>query len=330
MQCIWTSTSSVLRRRACPAATTLRFAQPAQRRNISFNRFVSDAGKARFASLADAFVSTAIRDTAIAPVPLPVLDLPREDRPCLPNKMPTSRSLPRSSPAPQRSPSASRAKSTPPARPFSSSRPFRPHSPSTPRPSPRECSRLCAVRASHVDFGQAVSPRLALHSLLHGLVRRGMTKKAGRVAWQLLRGGVPVHERTLACVTGALCSSDVAALRDAGFREQLRRARATLTLPGPEPLDMKALKPLAPCTRLAFQLFAAARQLRAPACGADVPAARRRVPAAGRDPRRELPLCVPCQAVAGAPCAGEPGLRNAAARGGRGRVSVRPDLEALE
>lgn len=48
-----------------------------------------------------------------------------------------------------------------------------------------------------IDFGQVVSPGLAVHSLLHGLMKMGYTHKAGNVAHQLMGAGIILKERTL-------------------------------------------------------------------------------------------------------------------------------------
>ena len=48
-----------------------------------------------------------------------------------------------------------------------------------------------------IDFGQAVPPRLAFHSLFHGLLRKGDTKEAIKVAHRMQQLGIRTRQSTL-------------------------------------------------------------------------------------------------------------------------------------
>lgn len=56
-----------------------------------------------------------------------------------------------------------------------------------------------------LDFGgRNISPRLACHSLLHGLVRQGLFKKAGRLAEMMMEDGISIRSSTLQAVIQSL------------------------------------------------------------------------------------------------------------------------------
>ncbi|KAH9894091.1 hypothetical protein C8Q73DRAFT_694505 [Cubamyces lactineus] len=55
-----------------------------------------------------------------------------------------------------------------------------------------------------IQFGCAVSPRLASHAFLHGLIREGYTKKAGTYAQLMIRAGIPIRTKTLESVVSSL------------------------------------------------------------------------------------------------------------------------------
>lgn len=117
-----------------------------------------------------------------------------------------------------------------------------------------------------IDFGMAVSPRLAMHSLLHGLVRRGMTKKAGDIAYQIagFNPRIQLRDRTLHVITSALCQTDTHALQDENFRAKAQQEKAEYAIPE-QPLVAHAKsgkKVQLPCTRTALHLFFAAKQYR--------------------------------------------------------------------
>ncbi|KAI0366194.1 hypothetical protein BV20DRAFT_662158 [Pilatotrama ljubarskyi] len=57
-----------------------------------------------------------------------------------------------------------------------------------------------------IDFGCAVSPRLAAHAFLHGLIRGGYTRKAAIYAKLMMRSGIPIHTRTLEATISSLIS----------------------------------------------------------------------------------------------------------------------------
>lgn len=123
---------------------------------------------------------------------------------------------------------------------------------------------LYALQGVAIDFKQAVSPRLSMHCLLHGLLRRGLSVKAGRFAHEMIRAGVEVNMRTMQALTSALCHTDMAALRDEGFRSQLRDARHRAYKAGEvghrKPPRISSGSVQCQSTRLAVQLFFAAKQ----------------------------------------------------------------------
>ncbi|KAJ8502129.1 hypothetical protein ONZ51_g209 [Trametes cubensis] len=55
-----------------------------------------------------------------------------------------------------------------------------------------------------IQFGCAVSPRLASHAFLHGLIRAGYTKKAGTYAQLMIRAGIPIRTKTLESLVSSL------------------------------------------------------------------------------------------------------------------------------
>ncbi|EKM59546.1 uncharacterized protein PHACADRAFT_205765 [Phanerochaete carnosa HHB-10118-sp] len=59
-----------------------------------------------------------------------------------------------------------------------------------------------------IDFGQPVSPRLASHSFLHALLRRGQPSQAAQLAESLMKQGHRVQPSTLEATVKALCESD--------------------------------------------------------------------------------------------------------------------------
>lgn len=53
------------------------------------------------------------------------------------------------------------------------------------------------TRSSQSLFPSNVSPRMAAHTLLHGLIRAGLTKKAATLAQQIMKDGIPMRTLTL-------------------------------------------------------------------------------------------------------------------------------------
>ncbi|KAI5122171.1 hypothetical protein M0805_007069 [Coniferiporia weirii] len=263
MQCIWTPLSDVRRATWQAIKTANRSVQRAQCRNFSLDKLVGrDAAeepskKARFTSLAHAFVSTAIRDTSIPPSPLPVVDLPQ----------PSSRN--QKSPRKQKRYTAaqlSRAAAQSVRLAFQQNGV---HEASLILQSLRGSviqyrkgrqPDKSALEKVAIDFGQAVSPRLAVHCFLHELVRSGMAQGAGTYAWRALRSHLRIHPRTLRLITETLCKEDIQALHDDGFRTQIRLAKEAIERPGKRPQKIGWQGLQAPRTRLAAQLFFAAKQ----------------------------------------------------------------------
>ncbi|KAI0643649.1 hypothetical protein C8Q79DRAFT_146232 [Trametes meyenii] len=58
-----------------------------------------------------------------------------------------------------------------------------------------------------IQFGCAVSPRLAAHAFLHGLIRGGYHSKASTYAKLMIRAGIPIRPRTLETVVSSLATS---------------------------------------------------------------------------------------------------------------------------
>ncbi|KIK07644.1 hypothetical protein K443DRAFT_168386 [Laccaria amethystina LaAM-08-1] len=63
---------------------------------------------------------------------------------------------------------------------------------------------LKRFKASVVPFDSNVSPRLSSHALLHGLIRVGLSKKAGNLAQQMIESGIRIRSRTLEAVFQAI------------------------------------------------------------------------------------------------------------------------------
>ena len=61
------------------------------------------------------------------------------------------------------------------------------------------------LRKPAIDFGLPVSPRLASHCLLHGLIRSGHYKQADTAAKQMFQLGIPVHSKSLEAIVHSLC-----------------------------------------------------------------------------------------------------------------------------
>lgn len=116
-----------------------------------------------------------------------------------------------------------------------------------------------AKRDIAIDFGQTVSPRLAVHALLHGLLRAGMTKRAGEITRTLLGSNIQLHRTTLRIVTKKLSETDAIAIKDGGFRGQLVEASRRFSIPTRKFIE-NAVNVRAPCTNLAVDLFFVAKQ----------------------------------------------------------------------
>ncbi|PPQ68357.1 hypothetical protein CVT26_005921 [Gymnopilus dilepis] len=72
---------------------------------------------------------------------------------------------------------------------------------------------LDRVKALAVSFPPAVSPRLASHALLHGLIRAQMFDKASQLAEQMMTAGIIVRSRTLETLYSALAQMPISTSR---------------------------------------------------------------------------------------------------------------------
>ncbi|KAL5488289.1 hypothetical protein ACEPAI_6397 [Sanghuangporus weigelae] len=265
MQCAWTSTANVLRRqpwRKC--STQIRILT--QSKNFSWTRWTSGAlsssEKRDLSSVADAFLANAIRDTSVPPSLFTVPeDLSQGEEAA------KDSSINHDSPSPAKiSRIAAQAVRVACQGP-SSSEAFlilksllksvayygKPQKPG---------SRL--PKNVPIDFGMAVSPRLATHSLLHGLIRRGMTKEAGDIARRIVlhQSQMRLSNRTLQAISTALCQTDALALRDRDFHSKVQKAKSYFGDYLARPTAITESKVKLPCTRVAMQLFFAAKQYR--------------------------------------------------------------------
>ncbi|KLO09926.1 hypothetical protein SCHPADRAFT_543839 [Schizopora paradoxa] len=103
--------------------------------------------------------------------------------------------------------------------------------------------------------GGNVSPRLASHALLHGLIRSGHTEKAGELAYSLLQRGTLVRTKSLEHAIGHLCSSGPGAATSNHETPVEPYGRPPKWTKGASPQLVENA-----CTRLALQIFFAAKQ----------------------------------------------------------------------
>ncbi|TDL29147.1 hypothetical protein BD410DRAFT_823372, partial [Rickenella mellea] len=116
------------------------------------------------------------------------------------------------------------------------------------------------LRQPHaIDFGQAVSPRLAAHCLLHGLIRQGNTDKAGRLARKMMSMGLRVRNKSLEATMHSLCASDVTSLGDRGTKPQMARMKKSLDLQYPNVTGYHPRMVQGRGTRMAIQLLFATK-----------------------------------------------------------------------
>ncbi|KAL5508489.1 hypothetical protein ACEPAH_6108 [Sanghuangporus vaninii] len=265
MQCTWTSTANVLRRqpwRTC--STQIRILT--QCRNFSWTKWTSGAAscseKRDLSSVANAFLANAIRDTSVPPSLFTVPeDLSRgeevaKDRPVNHNSLSPakiSRIAAQAVRVACQGPSSREAFLIVKSLRNSAAYYGKPQKPGSRFP-----------KNVPIDFGMAVSPRLATHSLLHGLVRRGMTKEAGDIARRIVlhQSEMRLSNRTLRAISTALCQTDALALRDENFRSKAQRAKSYFGGYLARPTAITESKVKLPCTRVAMQLFFAAKQYR--------------------------------------------------------------------
>lgn len=116
-----------------------------------------------------------------------------------------------------------------------------------------------------IDFRQAVSPRLPIHALLHELLRQGHVNVAGQVAREVVysRPATRIHDRTLSAIQNALCSSGRKSMmaRRSSTAIQLARSNFSNTrLKSPANLNSAIKSVENDSTRVALQLFFAAKQ----------------------------------------------------------------------
>ncbi|RPD62076.1 hypothetical protein L226DRAFT_508987 [Lentinus tigrinus ALCF2SS1-7] len=103
-----------------------------------------------------------------------------------------------------------------------------------------------------IAFGRPVSPRLAAHAFLHGLVRKGYASKAQTYAKLMVRAGIPIHSATMEAVIASVRTSSSILPRFGPFARVIpRRGRDVLQL---QPGKVKDA-----CARAAIELLQTAR-----------------------------------------------------------------------
>ena len=83
-------------------------------------------------------------------------------------------------------------------------------------PDPKPIHKIPIVRSlPHrpffpLDFGRPISPRLAAHSLLHGLLRVGLTIKAYKLAEEMMADGIKLRPKSLDATIRSLVAENAA------------------------------------------------------------------------------------------------------------------------
>lgn len=114
-----------------------------------------------------------------------------------------------------------------------------------------------------VDFGHPVSPRLAAHCLVHGLLRNGQRKLAAKLALQMMDDGVEFRAKTFESLLGTLHPHTIVAGEDrTGYNRIEHFQPRTYTPEGKEVLDIRTAMPADPLTRYAVRLLRDARKHR--------------------------------------------------------------------
>lgn len=124
---------------------------------------------------------------------------------------------------------------------------------STP-PSPRNTLHLA------INFKRQISPRLASHALVHGLIRLGHTEKAGELAHSLLQMDMRIRTKTLEHAIGLLCTADNAMVSHDSNAAPQSSSRPHFFGSIPRCFSPELVE--RPSTRLALQIFFAAKQHR--------------------------------------------------------------------
>ncbi|KAI0352746.1 hypothetical protein OH77DRAFT_1484952 [Trametes cingulata] len=107
-----------------------------------------------------------------------------------------------------------------------------------------------------IDFGCAVSPRLAAHAFLHGLIRGGYTRKAATYAKLMIRCGIPIRTRTLESAISSLVSPPSALPQIGPFARVLPLKPS---VDNPTVLQLRKRRVADPSTRAALELLQVAR-----------------------------------------------------------------------
>ncbi|KAI0751214.1 hypothetical protein C8Q80DRAFT_1119068 [Daedaleopsis nitida] len=113
------------------------------------------------------------------------------------------------------------------------------------------------ARLQPIAFGRPVSPRLAAHAFLHGLVRRGYTLKAQKYATLMIRVGIPIQRRTLEEIVRTLNSPASALPRFGPFSRVIPRTRVRNSQPV---LQLQTGMVADGCARATLELLQTARQ----------------------------------------------------------------------
>ncbi|KAI8984954.1 hypothetical protein BD414DRAFT_71518 [Trametes punicea] len=107
-----------------------------------------------------------------------------------------------------------------------------------------------------IQFGRPVSPRLAAHAFLHGLIRRGYQRKAGTFAKLMIRAGIHIHTRTLESVVSSLVSRPSVIPKFGPFARVVPRK---LACDSPAVMQLRSSMVTDNCTRAALNLLQEAR-----------------------------------------------------------------------
>ena len=107
-----------------------------------------------------------------------------------------------------------------------------------------------------IAFGRPVSPRLAAHAFLHGLVRKGYALKAQTYSKLMVQAGIPIHRRTLEAVIASVRTSSSFVPRFGPFARVVPRR---VTGEGQDVLQLQPGMVADPCARAALELLQTAR-----------------------------------------------------------------------
>ncbi|KAI0329971.1 hypothetical protein GY45DRAFT_1354262 [Cubamyces sp. BRFM 1775] len=107
-----------------------------------------------------------------------------------------------------------------------------------------------------IQFGCAVSPRLASHAFLHGLIRAGYTKKAGTYAQLMIRAGIPIRTKTMESIISSLVTPSPALPKLGPFARVIPQKPST---DNSSFMHLRSKRVPDLCTRAAFSLLQEAR-----------------------------------------------------------------------